>query len=43
VEAIVFARVASNSERRPAPDTVELGVLLATIEGPVGPFEVLLP
>jgi hypothetical protein len=42
VEAIAFARVASQSGR-PAPNTVELGVLFSTIEGPAGPCEVLLP
>jgi hypothetical protein len=36
VEAIALARVASNSGR-PAPNTVELGVLFSTIEGPAGP------
>ena len=43
MEAIDFARVASQSGSRPAPNTVELGVLSSTIEGPVGPCEVLLP
>lgn len=41
MEAIDFARVASHSAK-PAPNTIELGVLFSTIEGPAGPSEVLL-